>query len=96
MIRKFNVSYFAASVDEAEENKKFAASLELDYPILSDPDKDVARAYGVITGPQQWASRHTIYIGLEGKVIHIDKKIRVGVAGEDIAARLEELGVDKR
>lgn len=87
------MAYFAASVDEPEENKKFAASLELDYPILSDPGRDVARGYGVITGEQKWASRHTIYIGLDGKIIHIDKKIRPVVAGEDVAARLEELGV---
>ncbi len=29
---QFDVAYFAASVDDAETNKKFAESLELDYP----------------------------------------------------------------
>ena len=48
MLRAFDVAYFAASVDDAETNKKFAESLELDYPILSDPDKKVAEAYGVL------------------------------------------------
>jgi peroxiredoxin Q/BCP len=42
------VAYFAASIDKPETNRKFAQSLELDYPILSDPGKQVARAYGVL------------------------------------------------
>src|SRR3954447_25458550 len=37
-IRKFDAAYFTASVDKPEENKKFAESLGLDYPVLSDPD----------------------------------------------------------
>jgi len=49
------VAYFTASVDSAETNKKFADSLELDYPILSDPGKEVAKAYGVITGDKAYA-----------------------------------------
>lgn len=39
---------FAASVDQPADNEKFAESLGLDYPILSDPDKSVAKAYGVL------------------------------------------------
>ena len=47
-LKPLNVAYFTASVDTPELNKKFAESLELDYPILSDPDKTVAKAYGVV------------------------------------------------
>ncbi|MCA9249161.1 MAG: redoxin domain-containing protein, partial [Planctomycetales bacterium] len=43
-LRKFNVAYFTASCDTAELNKKFAESLSVDYPILSDPGKKVAEA----------------------------------------------------
>src|ERR1700743_3230583 len=43
-VRKMRVRNFAASVDTPELNAKFAASLDLDYPILSDVTKDVARA----------------------------------------------------
>ena len=47
-LKELNVAYFTASVDTPEDNKKFAESLDLDYPILSDPDKTVAQAYGVM------------------------------------------------
>jgi len=90
------VAYFAASADDAETNKKFAESLELDYPILSDPGKEVARAYGVITGDGNYPARHTFYIGVDGKILFVDRQVKPGTAGADVAARLAELGVAKR
>jgi peroxiredoxin Q/BCP len=90
------VAYFAASIDKADTNKKFAESLELDYPILSDPGKDVARAYGVLRGMGLYAARQTIYIGVDGKVLFIDDKVKTDSAGADLAARLEQLGIAKR
>lgn len=94
MLRAFDVAYFAASVDDAETNRKFAESLELDYPILSDPEKTVAMSYGVLVSG--YAARHTVYIGADGKVLHLDKEVNPATSGEDIAARLEKLGVPKR
>jgi len=87
------VAYFAASTDDAETNRKFAESLELDYPILSDPDRGVARAYGVVEGDGAYAARHTIYIGPDGKVLHIDRSVSPRTAGDDVVARLEALGM---
>ena len=65
-MRHLNVSYFAASVDSAETNRRFAESLGLVFPILSDPTKEVARAYGVLA-PSGFASRWTFYIGADGR-----------------------------
>jgi len=65
--------------------------LELDYPILSDPDKDVARSYGVLNG--DYAARHTIYIDIDGKIAYVDSKVSPSTAGSDVASRLAELGV---
>jgi peroxiredoxin Q/BCP len=90
------VAYFAASTDDADTNKKFAESLDLDYPILSDPGKDVARAYGVLMANGKYAARHTVYIDATGKILHIDREVNPATAGEDVARRLEELGVPKR
>ena len=38
------MAYFTASCDDVETNKKFAESLKLDYPILSDPYSYVRNA----------------------------------------------------
>jgi len=83
------------SVDDAETNTRFAKEHEADFPILSDPEKTVANAYGVL-GPSGLASRWTFYIGPDRKILYIEKKVRTGTAGEDLAAKLEELGVKKK
>jgi peroxiredoxin Q/BCP len=91
-LRRFDVQYFAASVDSVETNTRFAASLGIEYPILSDPSKGVARAYGVLA-PSGFASRWTFYIGADGRVLAIDRQVHAASHGDDIAAKLIELGV---
>jgi peroxiredoxin Q/BCP len=90
------VAYFAASADDPETNRKFAESLELDYPILSDPKGDVARAYGVMAAGGSYPARHTIYIGADGTVLYVDRKVSPSTAGDDVAARLAKLGVPRK
>ena len=85
-----NVAYFAASVDAADANRRFAESLGIGYPILSDVDKRVARAYGVLS-PSGYASRWTFYIGANGRILDIDKKVSAASHGRDVVAKLTEL-----
>jgi peroxiredoxin Q/BCP len=88
-LRRFNMRYFAASVDTPETNARFAQSLGIDYPILSDAGKTVARAYGVLSA-SGYASRWTFYIGGDGRILTIDKKVRPSMHGRDIVAQLTE------
>jgi peroxiredoxin Q/BCP len=81
-------------VDSLEVNKKFAQSLGVDYPILSDPEKTMAKAYGVVHGIRLWPERWTFYIGKDGKILYVDKKIKAQTAGEDVVKRLRELKLD--
>jgi len=78
------------SVDDADTNTKFAKEHEADFPILSDPEKTVANAYGVL-GTTGLARRWTFYIGGDGKILFIDKMVRAGNAGDDLATKLGEL-----
>ena len=73
-----------------ETNRRFAESLGAPYPILSDPTNEVARAYGVL-GASGYASRWTFYIGADGRVLDIDKKVSPSTHGADVARRLTEL-----
>lgn len=63
------------------------------YPILSDPDKTVARAYGVLDPSGEYAHRWTFYIGKDGKILAIDREVHPATAGADITAHLTALGV---
>jgi len=93
-LKSLNVAYFTISVDKPQDNKKFAEKLGLDYPILSDPDKSVAQAYGVLLPPRaNFATRWTFYIDKDGTIREIDKKIRTKQAGEDVAEKVKSLGL---
>ncbi len=83
------------SVDDADTNTRFAKEHEADFPILANPTKDVATAYGVL-GPTGMARRWTFYIGTDGKILHIDKQISTATAGDDLARKLGELGVKRK
>jgi peroxiredoxin Q/BCP len=83
---------FGISTDDPGTNRRFAASLEIGYPILSDADGSVGRAYGVI-GRTGFASRWTFYIAADGRIAAIDRSVKAGSHGRDIAARLAELGL---
>ncbi len=87
------MAYFGASCDTEELNKEFADKLELDFPLLSDPERQVALAYGVVSGDGQYPARWTFFIDAEGKIAFIDKNVRTGSHGADCAAKLAELGV---
>ena len=91
-LRLFDVQYFGASVDSPSTNARFAASLGIDYPILSDPTKEVARAYGVLAR-SGYASRWTFYIGMDGRLLGVDRNVHPSSHGADVAATLEALGV---
>jgi len=91
-IREFDVSYFMASVDPLEQNMRFAVDTGADFPLLSDEDKTVARAYDVL-GKSGFAQRHTFYIGTDGRILKIDTHIRPATSAEDMIANLAELGV---
>ena len=95
VLKKLGIAYFTASVDTAEQNEKFAKSLNCEYPILSDPDKSVATAYGVLNSQRGMAQRWTFYIDKDGVVREIDKKVNTKTAAEDVAATVEKLGLTK-
>lgn len=42
--------------------------------------------------PKRW----TFYIGKDGRILFVDKDVKVATAGADVAAKLAELGVPKR
>ena len=93
LVREYEVTYFMASVDPLEENTAFAAEQNADFPLLSDPTKVTANAYGVLN-QRGMANRWTFYIGESGRILYIDKEVRPRTSAEDMAARLGELGVD--
>ena len=113
LIRKYDATYFMVSTDTVEDQTKFAKASqvtlsrgdktqivdkkEADFPMLGDPTRKTAEAYGVLKSFGQMgdlAQRWTFYIGADGKITAIDKAVRPATSAEDTAAKLGELKVD--
>jgi len=97
MIKAYNAQYFMISVDPLEGekgNKAFAESQKADFPLLSDPAKETANAYGVLNTERGFANRWTFYIGKDGKITAIDKAVKPATSAEDMAATLKQLGTE--
>jgi len=94
-LKPTGVAYFTASCDTPEENAKFAKSLDLDFPILCDPEKTTAKTYGVVHEGRANPERWTFYIDKSGTIKEIDKKIRTTEAGADLASKIKSLGLSE-
>ena len=92
----FDIALFAASCDSAATNRRFARALDLDYPVLSDPDKAIATAYGVVHEGRAYPERWTFIIGVDGKILDVMTDVDAGSHGSQLAARLEEIGFPRR
>ena len=100
MIKKYDVTYFMASVDPLEGvkgNIAFAETHKADFPLLSDPTKETATAYGVLS-QRGFANRWTFYIDKNGIITYIDKDVNAHLAtsAEYMAAKLGELKVAEK
>ena len=110
-IKKYDVAYFMASVDPLEDNIRFAKATsvtlgegasarvvekkEADFPMLSDPTKEVATKYGVLNA-RGMASRWTFYIDKSGRLSAIDKMVHPETSAEDMVAKLGEIKIAMR
>ncbi len=88
------MKYFMISVDDPETNQEFAESLDSDFPLLSNPTKEVAEAYGVVTADRAFPFRWTYIIGGDGKILKIDKEVNPSTAGQDLVAHMSSLGLE--
>ncbi len=100
LIKKYDVTYFMASVDPIEGekgNKAFAEAHKADFPLLSDPTKEAATAYGVLSA-RGFANRWTFYVDKNGIITYIDKEAQAHLAtsAEFMAAKLGELKVAEK
>ena len=80
------------STDDLETQKRFAESLKLPFPLLSDAQATAARAYGVL-GLAGLASRVTFVIDGDGRVLKvIEGKDAIDAAGTLAACPLRKKG----
>ncbi|MDR1990568.1 MAG: peroxiredoxin [Acidobacteriaceae bacterium] len=94
-LEQFEVVVFGASVDDPSTLSAFADAFDLRFPMLGDTDRAVARAYGVL-GASGLASRVTFYIGLDGRIVAVDRTGATATHGASIEQTLRQLGIPRR
>lgn len=92
----YDVEVFGISVDPVALNKQFAEKNGYNFVLLSDPDKTLARALGVLNPANGLAFRWTFVIDKQGIIRAIDKTVNPRTHGKDLVARLEELGIPRK
>jgi len=95
-LKEYQVAYFTASTDPVEKNAEFAKSLELDYPILCDPEGKNAKMFGVLKPDGKAANRVTFIIGKDGKILAVDDMVKTETHGQELSEQLAKLGVAKK
>jgi len=69
------------SADRVDKQQRFSSKYSFDFPLLSDADKSVARAYGVRRGPSVIPNKRTTFvIGTDGvikEIIHSETDMEV-------------------
>ena len=82
-LNKEGVQVLGVSLDDLDSHKKFREKYSLNFPLLSDTDASVSKAYGVyklrnLYGNKFWGiERSTFIIGKEGKVKKAIRKVKV-------------------
>jgi peroxiredoxin Q/BCP len=83
------------SADSSDKQKKFQDKYDLPYTLLSDPDKQIAKAFDVIKDKNMYGkivkgiARTTFVIGPEGKIRHIFNKVKAEGHAEEVLEYLK-------
>ncbi|MCP5175784.1 MAG: peroxiredoxin [Moraxellaceae bacterium] len=70
--QKQNIAIVGVSLDSVESHKKFAQDLKLPFTLLSDSNKSLSKAMGVLQGfgAFSFASRETFLIDPQGTIVY--------------------------
>lgn len=83
------------SADAPERQKKFEQKYELPYTLLSDADKKMANAFGVMKEKNMYGKkvmgieRTTFLIGPDGKIAHVFHRVKAEGHAEEVLAALK-------
>ncbi|ALL00526.1 Thiol peroxidase [Pyrodictium delaneyi] len=84
---KHNAIVLGISTDPPERNRRFAEKLGLRFTLLSDPDGEIARLYGVLKqgSKRVGAERVTFIIDQHGRIAKVIAKVRPAEKHADLA-----------
>jgi peroxiredoxin Q/BCP len=100
-ITKAHAVVLGVSTDSLDSHEKFKAKHSLNFPLLADATADVAKMYGVwreknLYGRRTWGvARTTYWIGADGRIRKIWKKVDTSTHADDVLRELNESHANK-
>ncbi len=95
-LSKAHAVVLGVSTDSIESHEKFRDKHKLNFPLLSDQTADVAKMFGVwketnMYGKRYWGvARTTFWIGPDGRIKKIWKKVDSAKHAEEVLAAMQE------
>ncbi|TAJ98514.1 MAG: thioredoxin-dependent thiol peroxidase [Candidatus Manganitrophaceae bacterium] len=95
-LKKAKAVVLGVSLDPLPSHQKFIQKYTLPFPLLSDADAAVSKAYGVyklksLYGRQFWGiERSTFIIDPKGKISHLFRRVKVDSHVEEILSALKK------
>ncbi len=93
-LRELGVQVIGVSTDSVASHEKFRDKYGLNFPLLSDKDRNIVRAYGV-ESEKGTARRVTFLIDRDGVVRHVWTKVNTSGHADEVLRKIEELGLAK-
>ena len=96
-VRKNGAEVFGISADSIHAHEKFIEKYGLTFPLLSDENKEVIKAYGVWKEKSMYGRKYmgiertTFIIDEKGKIAQIFPKVKVEGHTEEVIEKLIEL-----
>ena len=90
-VREIGAEVIGVSLDSVESHKKFADKYNLPFPLISDKEKRIATAYGVLKDTGTSASRVTFIIDKSGRIAKVFPKVDVTKHTEEVVGALKTL-----
>jgi thioredoxin-dependent peroxiredoxin len=93
-LKDWGIILFGCSVDSADAHRAFAAKYRLPFPLLLDPDKKIAKAYGADNGIPILGldKRITYVIGEDGRIAAVYPHVDPATHADQI---IHDLGADQ-
>jgi peroxiredoxin Q/BCP len=89
--READVAVYGVSTDDAESHADFAEKYDLTFPLLADPDADIAEAFGV--GVDRGAAARTTFVVVDGRVQAVYEGVDPDGHAENVLADLHQTGI---
>lgn len=90
-IRDLGAEIVGVSIDSVQSHEGFTKKYGLTFPLISDKEKHIANAYGVLRDLGLATNRVTFIIDTKGRVAKIFPKVDVTKHTEEVITALKEL-----